>query len=281
MGILEDDACDILRKARSGLGLSREALSRAAGVPRSCLVRMESGGDGSDDEWRAVASVLGLAPAPLVEIARGRWCPGPPDGGLLSHVVTVPSYLRGYQVRCYLLGCRTGGSAILFDCGVDAEAVLSALRDREWTLSSILVTHGHGDHIGALDGIVRHARPDEVVLPSQGARGGAWRCGPFRVERAPTPGHTADSVSYVVFGEPGAPWACVVGDLLFAGSVGGAGHDHAVLLRSVRDVVLALPDDVAILPGHGPTTTVGEERRHNPFLAPDGGTRTAARDTRG
>lgn len=267
MGVLEDDACDILRKARAGCGMDQESLSRLAGVARDRIVEMEDGGRASDAEWSAVGAVLGLAPAALVDIARERWMPRRPDPAIEAHVVTVASRVGGYEARCHLIGDRPGGPAALFDCGTDADAVVAALKEREWSLERILVTHGHGDHVGALDDIVRRTRPAEVVLPSPEADGRHGTCGPFRIEAAATPGHTADSVSYIVSRDPGKPWACVVGDLLFAGSVGGAGRGLATLLRSIRRVVLTLPDWVAVLPGHGPVTTVGEERRHNPFLA--------------
>ncbi len=264
---LEDDPRDILVKARTGLRLRPEELAEAAEVDLRVLSRMESGGSASDGDWRCVAEVLGLAPDPLLDLVHGRWRPPALSGDLLSVVEAIPSYMGDYEVLCYLLASPGGGPAGLFDCGMDPDAVIEAIERRDAQLETIFITHRHGDHVGALEPLLKRRKPRELVLPMHGGPGMRWRIGPWTVERLPTPGHTAESVSYLVLDGRDEPRAVFAGDLLFAGSVGGARYDYRVLLRSIRERILTLDDDVAIFPGHGPPTTVGHERRRNPFLA--------------
>ncbi len=193
----------------------------------------------------------------------------------------------------YLIADRPGGVAAVVDApqGVAARMIAQA---REWQtpIRFILNTHGHWDHIwdnaalqrlsGAKLGIHRDSAP---LLAIQQARyfglaetmeasrpdfflaeGVAVELGTLRWEILDCPGHCPGSVTLYERHEQVA----LVGDVLFAGSIGRTdlpGGDHATLLRSIRTKLLTLPDAVRVLPGHGPATTIGRERRRNPFLA--------------
>lgn len=193
----------------------------------------------------------------------------------------------------YLIADRPGGVAAVVDApqGVAARMIAQA---REWQtpIRFILNTHGHWDHIwdnaalqrlsGAKLGIHRDSAP---LLAIQQARyfglaetmeasrpdfflaeGAAVELGTLRWEILDCPGHCPGSVTLYERHEQVA----LVGDVLFAGSIGRTdlpGGDHATLLRSIRTKLLTLPDAVRVLPGHGPATTIGRERRRNPFLA--------------
>jgi glyoxylase-like metal-dependent hydrolase (beta-lactamase superfamily II) len=124
-------------------------------------------------------------------------------------------------------------------------------------LEAIFITHSHGDHVEALPAIQR-AHPNAKVRHDSAC------IGDLEVTAAATPGHSADGVTYVVRG--GKLPVAYVGDSLFAGSVGGANYSYEALLKNVREKILSLPDETLLCPGHGPLTTVAEEKHHNPFF---------------
>ena len=182
---------------------------------------------------------------------------------------------------------RTG---VVVDPGDEGEEIASRLAERGITLDKILLTHGHFDHVGAVrflrdrTGAKIHVHPDEVGRMRTAARQGGMfglhvqdppapdvllREGDrvplgdqeFRVLHTPghTPGHVTFHTGDMAF----------VGDLIFAGSIGRTdlpGGSHDALIRSVREKIFTLPDRTVLFPGHGPATTVGEERRSNPFF---------------
>ncbi len=192
--------------------------------------------------------------------------------------------------NAYIVGHPASGKAVLIDPGEDAEAILGQLSAAGMVLDKILLTHGHFDHVGGVrlikerTGAGVYAHPEEVdrmlKAPRQGAMFGLGVDKPpapdvlvrdgdivpfvdqqFRVLH--TPGHTPGHVAFVCGG------LAFVGDLIFAGSIGRTdlpGGSHLALVRSVREKIFTLPDDTILLPGHGPATTVGEERRSNPFF---------------
>ena len=148
------------------------------------------------------------------------------------------------------------------------------MEDNELDLRHVFLTHGHGDHVAAL-GEVRQRYP-QARLHSSGADAAVHErnrsndfihLGSLRITNRPTPGHTADGVTYIVGTWPeDAPNVALVGDALFAGSMGGAGRDLPQAKRAVREQIFSLPTDTLVCPGHGPLTTVGEEVRNNPFF---------------
>ncbi|HEY5996559.1 MAG TPA: MBL fold metallo-hydrolase [Candidatus Deferrimicrobiaceae bacterium] len=197
------------------------------------------------------------------------------------------------QENCAIVEHVASRTAAVVDPGDEGDAILGFLSERELTLPVILVTHGHFDHVGAI-GVLKartgakvHAHAADAELMKQAARHGAlygiqvepvpppdvlvgdgdtipFGEGAFEVRH--TPGHSAGSVTYVLGG-----WA-FVGDLIFAGSIGRtdlAGGSMPALLRSVREKIFTLEDDVVLVPGHGPDTTVGREKRSNPFFEGD------------
>jgi glyoxylase-like metal-dependent hydrolase (beta-lactamase superfamily II) len=173
----------------------------------------------------------------------------------------------------YLLADEDGGTAVLIDAGGPVQGLLEAIDARGLALSHILLTHHHHDHIAELGKVLeRHPGTPVLAHPLEeidGAEpwnpGDTLTTGGLTIEPLHTPGHTAGMLSLHVNGE-----AVFTGDTLFKGSVGGVrapGHTtYADLKGSIMDVLLALPPETAIHPGHTDPTTVAEELESNPFV---------------
>lgn len=210
-----------------------------------------------------------------------------------------------FQTNCYIVGDRYGGKAIVIDIPGEPEAVAERLREHDLTPVAILHTHGHIDHVGGAGqfsrmygGLPAYIHPlDQDRLADPGAQlGGLARMlGDLKVEPPAeivtidegeeldlagfsltpvhTPGHTPGHLCYMLneveTGE-GHSDLLFSGDHLFAGSVGRTdlpGGDWEALMNSMRSKILPLPDATLVAPGHGPLTTIGQERKTNPFLA--------------
>jgi len=234
---LEDTAADILGKAQRGLRLP-----------------------GETDPVR-----LGLNPVALRAIAANQWYPR--DPGPIPGLVCFRTAFGDMLVNSYVVFDPQTKDAAAFDTGADCSGML-ALPVR---LRHIFLTHAHADHIADLARLQartgatafsssREPVPDTLPFPE----GREFRIGTLRVETRRTSGHARGGVSYVVTGL--ARRLVVVGDALFAGSMGGGLVNYEEALRTNRENILSLPDDTVICPGHGPLTTVGEEKRHNPFF---------------
>jgi hydroxyacylglutathione hydrolase len=182
----------------------------------------------------------------------------------------------GWLSNTYVVADELGGSAVLVDAGGPIEPLLDFLRRGQLTLTHVLLTHHHHDHVAELDG-VRERFPDVPVLihPLErqlvpGATGTMQEgqpieTGALRIEPIHTPGHTAGMLSLLVDGTD-----VFTGDTLFKGSVGGVrapGHTtYADLKSSIMDKLLALEPGTRIHPGHTDPTTVADELEHNRFV---------------
>lgn len=277
--MLEDEFGDVIGKARRGLGLAVEEVARRTGIPEATIEALEAcHARPTDDQARALALVLGLRERPLLELAHRAWQPLPPVlawEGWEVQAMTLRS-ASGFTSNTYLLWHEPGGETLIVDPGFEPGRVRKAVSDLGLAPCYVAVTHGHHDHVGAAREVSEHfhvpaliGEQDLDLVP--GADRGAFTkvregqrfslgSGEFQVLDAP--GHTAGGRCYLVNG------ACFVGDTLFAASIGrtfGGPPDYPVHLATVRTKILALPADTRLFPGHGPPTTVGEEREHNPF----------------
>ena len=195
------------------------------------------------------------------------------------------------QTNAYLVGCDRTNAAVVIDPCWDAPAILAEAQSHHLAIQLILITHGHFDHIGAAADlkdatgapIALHRRDVDWLYVNGGAdvfgikirtvpepdrlleHGDKIDVGTLSFEARLAPGHTA---GHVVFVEQ-AEHAAFVGDVLFAGSIGRTdlpGGDYDTLIESIQAQLLSLPDDFKVYPGHGPPTTIGIERKTNPFL---------------
>lgn len=202
-----------------------------------------------------------------------------------------PFYKNGF-----LVGCEETREAVLIDPGDEVASLLAVAGRQRLAIRYILLTHAHVDHVTGVPaaraalGVPVYLHKDDLFLydraVEQGsmfglhvdplppidrfyAPGEAINFGRYEVHALHTPGHCPGGVCLQIgrIGETGKD--LFVGDTLFAGSIGRTdlpGGNHATLLASIRDVLLAFDDDARVYPGHGPNTTVGRERRTNPFL---------------
>ena len=194
------------------------------------------------------------------------------------------------QSNCYILGCERTRQAAVIDPGGDADKILVELAKDNLRCVCIINTHGHFDHSGdnkRLKGVtgaqlIIH-RADAPMILHQASSGGMWG---IKVDNSPPPDRYVEEGDLITFGDvslkvlhtPGHSGGGIslvtdkmafVGDTLFAGSIGRTdfpGGDYDGLLRNVREKIFPLGDEVVIYPGHGPKTTVGRERRTNPFF---------------
>ena len=269
---LEDELGDIVEKAREGRSWSQNDLAINSGIPLSDLVRVES------CEWipensiiESLAGPLNLHAPSLIAIAHKTWGPNPykldPDFDL----VCLKVYLGVYPVQCYLLTCKSSGETAIIDTGGNPDSVIKNVRERNLNPSKILLTHAHPDHAGGLGKIDKEFGcstwvDDDEPKPS-GSRdlkvvrdGDIIELGMLKIEVLTNPGHTLGGCSYRVKN------ALVCGDAIFAGSMGRANVSFPKLFDAVTKKLLVLPDETSIHPGHGPPTTVGEEKSNNPFF---------------
>lgn len=260
---IEDNFADVVGKAQRGLGLADRELASRAGVSLSELQQVKA--ETYDAAvLQKLASALGLKTQALVDLPHYR--PAPVEvPGLLSFNTPY----GGMWVNSYLIWDAT--DAVAFDTGTDSSAMLAALRERGLTLRAIFLTHTHGDHVADLDRLHRETGAPVHVSSREPVRGAEpfetgreFPCGTLRIETRSTWGHSRGGITYVIRGLS-RPVA-VVGDALFAGSMGGGMVSYADALRTNREQILTLPPDTVLCPGHGPLTTVAEEREHNPFF---------------
>jgi len=202
--------------------------------------------------------------------------------------------VTAFQQNCSIVWCEKTRRAAVVDPGGDLDRVLAVVERHGLTLEKILITHAHLDHAGAtaelarrfslpiegpqnddqfwIDQMPAQAKmfgfpPSEHFTPSRWlTQGDRVTVGDVEFEVFHCPGHTP---GHVVFFHRESRFA-IVGDVIFAGSIGRTDFprgNHDQLLRSIRENLFLLGDDVTFLPGHGPTSTFGAERRSNPFVA--------------
>lgn len=271
---IEDLFEDVISKARAGLGISLDDLAKKSGVSRSRIEAMESG-TFEEAGARAIASHLNLDADALVQLGIGEWRPQPVDLPGLAQFNT-PYPVPGYQemtVNAYVVWDPATKDAVVFDTGADATGICDLIREEGLRVHGLFLTHTHGDHVADI-GAVKRTVPDVPVYtnrrePVTGAKliegNETFTQGTLSLEARLTHGHSPGGTTYVVSGL--ARTVAIVGDSLFCCSQGGAPTAFEQALRNNREKILVLPDDTVICPGHGPMTTVAEEKRANPFFA--------------
>ena len=203
----------------------------------------------------------------------------------IEHLMVGP-----LQANCFILGDDDTGEAVVIDPGGDGEMIIAALEKKQWKVVAVLNTHAHFDHTAANKYVVNATgaplivpRGDAMLIENAHLAGQMYglmvdqspnpdrvlddgdtvKIGTNEITMSSTPGHTPGGGTFVT------PVGIFPGDTLFAGSIGRTdlpGGDFETLINSIKEKILTLPDETQVFPGHGPATTVGRERNHNPFL---------------
>lgn len=260
--MLYDTTADVIRKALRGLEMAPSQAAALCGLPER-EVLAASRGPVSGEILEALAPALGLTGSALAGLPDYQ-----PPHPTIDSIIRLELPFGDETVNAWLLDTGESGIPLLFDSGDGPNDAKSALDRLGVAGVDSCITHSHGDHTGGLpglQGILKSlAGPDhgEVLHP-----GDRIHRGHLTIRVIGLPGHCPGALGYVVSGLQ-VP-VCVTGDALFAGSIGGCapGEPYRQALESIRKEVMTLPDETLLLPGHGPATTVGSERKANPFLA--------------
>jgi hydroxyacylglutathione hydrolase len=265
---LEDLFVDIIGKAQRGLGLDDASLAQRARLEPAQIEGLKAG-SGDRSQIVSLGAALDLAPGALVESFENSWEPAEIT---LEGLAQFNTDLLGMTVNVYLVWDPSTREAAIFDAGVDADKLFKRIRAEKLAVKAVFITHTHQDHVAGLVDILSQSQvqvfaPDaEPVAGAQRIREG-FKCklGSLEIEARLTNGHSAGGTSYLISGL--ARPVVIVGDSLFAGSMGGAPKTYDQARKNNREKILSLPAETIICPGHGPMTTVADERVHNPFFA--------------
>lgn len=264
---LEDFCEDIVGKAMRGTDTSIEALADRSHVSVTAIQALLRGeGDGATA--RAVAPSLNLDPDKLADSLRERWYPEPRE---LEGLFMTNTPYHDMRVNAYLVWDAASKEGAIFDTGSDATGLIRQAQRLEIKVSEVFLTHTHKDHImdlasvrDAFEAVVHVGEREPLPDADLVKHGDRFNIGSLSVTARLTWGHSEGGVTYLVEGL--ADPLAIVGDAIFAGSMGGGMVSYADALRCNREEILSLPDETILCPGHGPLTTVGEEKQHNPFF---------------
>jgi glyoxylase-like metal-dependent hydrolase (beta-lactamase superfamily II) len=271
---LEDTLGDIVRKARISTQTSAETAATAAGLDIAEFEQFEVTGLAPEQiRWDSLGQLLTLNGSRLKQQGQG-WRPESIDLGVWRHLRVITSSGSGMSVNCFLIWDESTLKAALFDTGFDAAPILDILEKKHLVLQHLFITHTHHDHVAALQPIRQHypeaklhssslhAPVDQLNRPGE-----CIQIGSLRVTHQTTQGHAEDGVTYIVGGWPDhAPDVAIVGDAIFAGSMGGAKGQLELARKHVCEHILSLPPQTLICPGHGPLSTVEQETKNNPWF---------------
>ena len=269
---LEDELGDILQKARDGKAWSQGDLVKSTDLPEADIQRIESYQLTPEDSVvLKLAKALDLDGPTLIDITQERWTPKEPAVDPDFDLVCLSVFMGEYPVNCYLLRCKVTGETAIVDTGANPKTIINKAHEMGIRPNMILLTHAHPDHAGGLgelsDAFDCPTYIDHNEPKPKGSRnfkivkeGDELTLGKLRISCIETPGHTAGGVSYLI------NQTLLSGDVIFAGSMGRANSSWKDLFNSITQKVLRLPNATGIYPGHGPATTVGQEKEHNPFF---------------
>lgn len=268
---LEDSVADIVGKAQRGRKLSDERLSQMAGVSIEDLQALKSGKP-LIAVARRVARHLRLNPEAIEALLRKSWYPRQP---LFPRGFAMFNTPYGEQtVNSYLVWDSRTKQAAAIDTGTDARDMIDFMESEKIRLSYILLTHTHPDHIADLKKLADATKAEvfshelePVDFP--GAKtfkdNAHFHVGTIAIKALLTSGHSQGQTTFYV---TGLSWPlAIVGDSLFAGSIGGSDEHFEEQYRNDYERIFTLPKDTILAPGHGPMTSLEEEKQHNPFFA--------------
>ena len=265
---LEDNFTDIIGKAQRGLGISDSQLAEKSGTSADAVRQLR---DGKFDRLTIdrVAPVLQLDAAALADLAQEKFQPNEIE---LDGLAQFNTPYHDMQVNAYLVWDPASKDAVVFDSGADCSALLEKSRSEGLTIKLILLTHAHPDHVADLNRLKQATGAPIYLSERENAPGvqpikedQKFDVGGLAIESFLTWGHSPGGTTFFVRGLD-RPVA-IVGDSLFAGSMGGGNVSYQDAVENNLKKILTLPDETVLCPGHGPLTTVGEEKEHNPFFA--------------
>jgi hydroxyacylglutathione hydrolase len=268
---IEDFYEDVIAKAARGLGFSTSHLSELSGLGKKAI-RDAMRGNFVEEEAKKLAPALNLDADALVLLGKGNWRPADIE---LPGLAVFNTPFGDMTVNAFVVWDSSTKEAAVFDSGADASEMLCFIKSEGLKVGGVWVTHTHGDHIEDIGSIVTETGCPVYVgdkeLANFGesfAAGREFSVGSLRIGSLLTWGHAKGGITFVVTGLS-RPVA-IVGDALFAQSMGGGMVSYKDALETSASEIMTLPDDTVICPGHGPMTSVGEEKLVNPFFA--GGT---------
>jgi glyoxylase-like metal-dependent hydrolase (beta-lactamase superfamily II) len=267
---LEDNYTDIIGKAQRGLRMTDEDLAKRAEVEVSDLKSVQAG-NVNDPVLRRIARHLRLGPDALEALAHKRWYPEAPVFPHGFSIFNTP--FEDMTVNSYLVWDSRSRTAAAFDTGSDCGAMLDLIRSEKLRLQLIFLTHTHDDHVADLPRLAQETgaevwASDREPADYPGARvfkeNAHFHLGPLAIKTLSTWGHSPGQTTFYVTGLS-YPLA-VVGDSMFAGSIGGSAAHFAEQWKNDAEKILRLPKNTVLACGHGPLTTVAQEKRNNPFF---------------
>ena len=269
---LEDHLGDIIRKGRTAANVSTETAAKAAGLTAVEFGALEESGKGKAN-IAALAAAIGLHAGKLEGMANG-WLPAEKNLGAWIELRQFQTEKDGIIVNSYLVWDEVSRDAAVFDTGWNAESAIAAIEENQLQLRHIFLTHTHDDHIAGMAALREkfpkaHVHTNSKSAPPQqrNRANDFTHLGSLRITNRDTPGHAEDGVTYIIGNWPeDAAHVAMVGDAIFAGSIGTGFQSWDLAKQKVKEQIFSLPPDTLICPGHGPFTTVREEKARNPFF---------------
>lgn len=265
---LEDSAADVIGKAQRGLVVSDSQLAERAGLSID-QIRSARDGAASTDLLEKIAPLLALDATALIDLARGEYKPAMRE---IDGLAMFNTHYGDMTVNAYLVWDLRSRAAVAFDTGADCAGMLQKITEERLNVELILLTHSHPDHIEDLARLQRATGASIFISERESAQGAEairegrdFEVGALRIRSLLTWGHSRGGMTFFVTGL--AKPIAIVGDAIFAGSMGGGNVSYSDAVQTNADKILTLPDDTIICPGHGPLTSVANEKAHNPFFA--------------
>jgi glyoxylase-like metal-dependent hydrolase (beta-lactamase superfamily II) len=267
---LEDNFNDVIAKAQRGMGIDDAELARRASVEPSIIASLKAGRF-NEAAARRVAAHLRLNRDALVRLAQKKWYPEQPIFPTGFMAFNTP--WEDMTVNSYIIWDDRSRLAAAFDTGASCETMMEFVREQRLDVRHIFVTHTHEDHIADLPKLAEVTKAEvwaseREPLSLPGAKtfkeNAFFHVGPLSIKTLFTWGHSEGGTTYYV---TGLSWPiAVVGDSLFSCSMGGGTVSYADAYENNIRKIFTLPNDTVLACGHGPLTTVGQERRNNPFF---------------
>lgn len=269
---LEDNFNDVINKAQRGLKISDADLAKRAEVSPDDLAAVK-GGKPINAVLRRVARHLRLSPDALEELAHKRWYPEQPL--FPRGFAAFNTAYEDMTVNSYLIWDPRERVAAAFDTGATAQAMIDLAHAEGLVVRYIFLTHTHEDHVADLERFARETKAEvwaseQEPAPLAGAKTFAenahFHLGTLAVKTLLTSGHSPGMTTFFV---TGLSWPlAIVGDAIFAASMGGSADHFLEQYQNNRKKIFTLPRDTVLACGHGPLTTLANEKVHNPFFAP-------------